>query len=125
MESKMRFNTAFIDFARARRYAPGSQADLICRAIVERRRALRLDEKFPAGNPWNYDDNTLEYEFEKLGTVFEAVRRHGAVILGKLGEIYSPAEVEEIVGDYFPELIGWRQAPFLKLGGELIENCCT
>jgi hypothetical protein len=64
-----------------------------------------LDNKYPAGNPWDHDDDTLRYEIEKLATVFEALRLQESpedrrAMIEVLKEAFPSAEVDEIVEEY-------------------------
>ena len=106
----MRFSTSFIEFIRANLYAPGSSGDTILAKIVEHRKSNDLDTKFEAaGDPWKAPDNVLEYEINKLGTVFEAIRSFDACgdesdIVDVLKERYPAAEVDDLIIEYFPHL---------------------
>jgi hypothetical protein len=70
----MRLNTAYIELVRCNIYSAGEPGERILAAVTARRRANSLDDKFPTGNPWDHDDDTLRYEIEKLAVVFEAMR---------------------------------------------------
>jgi hypothetical protein len=106
----MRFNTDFIDFVRRNIYEPGSRGDGILLSVVQHRRQTGLDSKFTAADPWSVPDKTLEYEIRKLGTIFGVLNSHRPCatpgdVVEILKETYPAAEVDEIVSEYFPDLV--------------------
>jgi hypothetical protein len=101
----MRLNTPYIELVRNNIYSAGEPGDRILAAVTACRRANGLDDKFPAGNPWDHDDETLRYEVEKLAVVFEAMRRQPSPearldTMATLKQYYPAGEVDEIVEEY-------------------------
>jgi hypothetical protein len=109
-EDSMRFTTSFIDLVRARMFPPNSDGDRLFQQIIDQRTQQSLDGKFETVDPWRVNDHVLEYEFRKLGTVFGALTtpapcRGPADVVQVLKETYPTAEVDEILQEYFPELL--------------------
>jgi len=105
----MRFNTGFLRLVQEHGYKRGGEAGRIFEALIDHRIANRLDERFECPDPLALSDEELHREIEKLAIVFEAVRSRKSdaekrYIIELLKEQYSPAEVEEIVEEYFPQL---------------------
>ncbi len=105
----LRFNSTFLELVRQHCAHSDSEADRVIRDIIKHRLRLGLDDKIVTPDPLRYDDETWLGEIRKLLTIYENIRtadppEERPFMIEALKEKYSVEAVDEVVGDYFPEL---------------------
>jgi hypothetical protein len=109
-EQALKFNSTFLMLVLENCTKPGSEEERVLRHIIEHRRKHCLDSEAVTPDPLRYGKETWDREIKKLLTIFENIRtveppNERPFMVEALKEKYSADEVDEIVQEYFPNLL--------------------